>query len=214
MRWSLSALSSYEKCPAQYKYRHIERLPVNFKSDAAARGTELHATIESFLKGTITELPNEINFYTQYLTQLKGREIYPEHKVALTRDWEVTEWDGDLCWYRGIFDLKISGAGDEVTIIDWKTGKIYPEHDDQKSLYSLAAFSESPTVQRVRAIHVYLDLGKNREKTYDRQQLHELRASWNSRVLKLEQETEWLPNPNFMCRYCSFSRMNGGPCKF
>lgn len=220
MSWSLTSLSTYEQCPAKYKFRYVENVPVvQDPNSAAARGTEIHGTIEKFLRGELLALPTELNFYTAYLTNLRTKEIYPEHKVALNRNWEPVSWDADDRWYKGVLDLKaLNGAGQtaptEATVIDWKTGKIYPEHDDQKSIYSLATFAEHPSVQRVRAMHVYVDLGKNREITYDRQQMHQLRSSWDSRILRLEKEEEFIPNPSFKCRYCPFSRASGGPCKF
>jgi CRISPR/Cas system-associated exonuclease Cas4 (RecB family) len=182
------------------------------------RGVQLHGAIESFLTGKTAELPNEINFYTQYLTQLKTKVIFPEYTICLTREWKPCAAESPDRWYKGILDLKAFGSSEgpqtEATVIDWKTGKIYDEHDDQKSLYSLAVLAEEPSVLRVRAIHVYLDLGKNREKTYDREQMHQLRTSWDSRVLKLEEEKAFIPNPSFKCRYCPYSRSVGGPCKF
>ena len=216
MSWSLSSLGTYEQCPAKYKYRYIDGIDTKVSSPAMDRGIQLHGAIEAFLTGKATELPNEINFYTQYLTQLREKDIYPEWKIALTREWSPTTWDSDDRWYKGILDLKALNGGEktEATVIDWKTGKIYDEHDDQKSIYSLAVFAEEPTVLRVRAIHVYLDLGKNREKVYNREQMHELRTSWDSRVLKLEKEEQWIPNPSFKCRYCPYSRAKGGPCRF
>lgn len=219
MRWSLSALGTYEQCAAKYKFRYIDGIESKFSSPAAERGIELHGAIEAFLTGKSAELPHEINFYTQYLTNLKERyKIFPEHVICLTREWTPTTADAEDRWYKGILDLKAVGrdetAPTEAAVIDWKTGKIYDEHDDQKSIYSLAVFAEEPSVLRVRAIHVYLDLGKSREKTYDRSQMHELRAAWDSRVLKLEKEERWITNPSFKCRYCPYSTAKGGPCKF
>lgn len=219
MSWSLTSLSTYEKCPAQYKYRYIDGIKTPPAGGAAARGSEIHASMESYLNGKSTELPNEVNIYTQLLDTLKGKEIYPEHTIKLKRDWTPVA-DGEERWYKGILDVKVLQRvrpGEEPTgaeVIDWKTGKIYPDHDDQKSLYSLAVFAEHPSVQRVWARHIYVDLGKEREKIFDRQQMHELRDAWNARVAKLEAEQEFIPKPNFMCRYCPFSKDKGGPCRF
>lgn len=216
MSWSLSSLGTYEKCAASYKYRYIDKIPTTSQSAAASRGTDVHAKIEMFLTGELKELPSELNFYTQYLNNLKTQTIYPEHKIALTNQWEPTTWDADNRWYKGILDLKVIAGPEatEATVIDWKTGKIYPDHEDQKSIYSIAVSAEHPSVLRVRAIHVYVDLGKSRETTFDRQQLLQLRPAWDSRVLRMEKEEEYLPNPSFKCRFCPYSNEKGGPCRF
>jgi len=233
MRWSLSALGTFEKCPARYNYKYILKIPEPTRHAAATRGIELHKAVEDFVSGKVEKLPSEIDFYTQFLSGLRQHENYPEHKVALTREWTPTEWDGEDTWYRGVLDLKLltgpkpegdpgatSGCGTEPTeavVYDWKSGKIYPDHDDQKSLYSLSTFSEHPSVRRVRAIHVYLDLGQNREITYDRDQMHQLRELWTARVGHLERSIQigaFMPNPSYGCRYCPFSRSVGGPCRF
>lgn len=240
MSWSLSSLGTFEKCAAKYDYKYIKKLPELSRSAAADRGVNLHKMVEDFVAGATDSLPAELSFYTQFLLGLRTHEIYPEHKVALDRNWELTDWDAKDLWYKGVLDLKLlerpeeltrgdcllsgepKGYGPEPTaavVYDWKTGKIYPDHDDQKAIYSLAVFSEHPAVQRVRAIHVYLDLGKSREITYYRNEVQQLRELWEARVKRLENAaaTEgygYPPNPTFMCRYCSYSKFKGGPCRF
>lgn len=241
MRWSLSKLGTFTQCGAKYKFKYIEKA-VEQRSLSASRGVDHHTAVERFLKSEIAELPQELSFYTQFLTEVRGHEIYPEHKIALTKDWTPTTWDAEDVWYTGILDLKLllrsgnsggnseehqgeqsavpatDGKGEptEAVIYDWKTGKIYPDHDDQKSIYSVAVYSEHPTVQSVRAMHVYLDLGKVREKEFHREQMHMLRKSWEDRVAPLERANpdDLIPNPGFHCRWCGFSRAKGGPCKF
>lgn len=192
----------------------------------------MHKSVEDYLNGSLQQLPSNINFYTQFLDNLKTQEIYPEYKVSLKKDWSPTGWDSEDVWYRGVLDLKLltrpdptveEGGGVRTAdptgavVYDWKSGKIYPDHDDQKALYSVSVFSEHPTVQRVRAIHVYLDSGQNREITYDRSQMHDMRQHWEARVDALGRAIEiqaFMPNPSFKCRYCAFSRFKGGPCRF
>jgi hypothetical protein len=109
-------------------------------------------------------------------------------------------------------DVEMSNT--QRIVYDWKTGKIYPDHDDQKTIYSLAVFSEDPAVLSVRAVHVYLDSNTNREKTFHRDQVPELRQQWENRVQGLEQNPVLIPNPGFHCRWCGYRREVGGPCQF
>lgn len=214
--WSLSSLGTYERCGFKYRLKYVEKIP-EARSEKASRGVDNHAIVEGFLKGAIPELPSELGFYSSFLTGLKTYEIYPEHKISLTRQWIPTTWSSKDSWYRGVLDLKLlTGAPDarEGIVYDWKTGKIYPDHDDQKSIYAIALLSEEPSLRQVRSVHVYLDLNSNREKTFHRDQMHELRQSWETRVQRLEQDPVYIPNPGWYCRHCSYSREKGGPCQF
>jgi hypothetical protein len=210
-KWSLSSLGTYEKCPAQYKYGYIDKLPRK-QNISAARGVSFHAVMEGYLKGDLTTVSTELSFYQGFLDELKKAGARAEEKLSVDRQWNPVEWDG--AWWRGILDCLVFPTPEEAIIYDWKTGKIYPDHDDQKALYSLAVLSVFPAVRFVRAIHVYLDLGKNEQKGYSQSQVHMLRDFWGNRVARLERDVDFIPHPGFYCRYCSFSRAQDGPCKF
>jgi hypothetical protein len=213
VKWSLSALGQFEKCQLKYKFKYIDKLPEP-RGAAANRGVDNHKIFEDVMLGK-QELPAEYSYYTQMLNDLKTKENFPECKISLTSDWTPTAWDAPDVWFRGILDLKVM-EGSAATVVDWKTGKIYPDHDDQKSIYSLAVFSQHPEVQSVRAQHVYIDLGKTREKVFSRDQVPELRSHWNSRASFLARTgpEDMIPNPGYHCRWCNFSAAKGGPCRF
>lgn len=233
--WSLSAVGCYEKCQLKARYKYVERRP-EVRSDAAGRGIDFHKDIENFLIGASPTLPSNLDYYTSWFTELKKHEIYPEHIIRLKQDWTPAQ-ENEAHWYKGILDLKVVRRQEsveslpegtertqlqappiEVIIYDWKTGRVYPDHDDQKSLYSVATFAEHPSVFSVRAIHVYVDLRQIREKTFHRDQMHELRTAWDGRAGKfleaLKNPEGMIANPGFHCRYCSFSAAKGGPCRF
>lgn len=227
--WSLSAIGCYEKCQLKAKFKYVDRIK-EARSETASRGVGFHKDIENFLTGVAETLPDSISFYSDWLKEVKKYEIYPEKKISLCRDWNSTTWDGPGVYLKAVLDLLVvrreetgedkvaGGAAKELIIYDWKTGKIYPDHDDQKSLYSVAAFGEFPSVYSVRAIHVYLDLRQIREKTFHRDQMHELRTAWDGRARQfleaLKTPEGMIPNPGFHCRWCGYSAARGGPCRF
>lgn len=229
--WSLSAIGTFEKCQLKARYRYVDRIE-DKRSISASRGVGIHKVIEDFLLGGAPLSP-ELEYYRPWFEEIRKHEIYPERKISLRGDWNTTSWGAPDSWLRSVLDLLVirreeersdqadvssSAPAKEAIIYDWKTGKVYPDHDDQKSLYSLAVFSEYPSLRQVRAIHVYVDLRQIREKTFSSGQVHELRTTWNDRAGKflkaVESPEEMIPNPGFHCRWCSYSKMNGGPCRF
>lgn len=214
MVWSLSKLQTFEKCPLKYKYKYIDKIPDGPSGPAAARGTMLHAAMEAHIV-TGDALPAELSMYTGFLGSLKSQEgqVLPEAKLGMKIDWSPCAYDDPDVWWRGILDLLVVSATQGV-VYDWKTGKIYPDHDDQKDIYSTATLSKYPHLYEVRAIHVYLDIGKNKEKTTHRNQVADVQKRFEHRVHMMECCVEFIPKPQFLCRYCGYSRVNGGKCQF
>jgi hypothetical protein len=98
---------------------------------------------------------------------------------------------------------------------DWKTGKHYPEHLSDMEVYALAVFSAYPEIQVVTGTYTYVDKGQNRERIFSREfEYDTLKGKWAPRVEAMEKATMFIPNPQFLCRYCTYSRANGGPCPF
>lgn len=214
--WSLSRLGTYEKCAAKYKYSYVDKMPRGPTGAAAQRGLDKHALLEQFVKGEIENLPNDLAMYQNFIKGMKeahAHELFPEQKLAMNEKWEDVDYDSPNVWWRGILDLLVAHPKGAV-VYDWKTGKIYDDHAQQRELYSLALFARYPKLQEVRAVHVYLDQGQNREQTYHRSQSKQLQDGWVRRVERMMTEKEFIPNPTYLCRYCNFSRFNGGPCRF
>ena len=214
MRWSLSALKLYERCGAQYDYRYNQKLPSD-AGPAANRGTEQHALIETFIK-VGGELAPELDFYTLFLRDIRAYRdgaILPEHQLAVDQDWKPVLWDDPKAWARGILDLLLLPETGCATVYDWKTGKMYDDHFDQKELYAAFVLSCYPTLTEVESVHTYLDLKKNTTRVYHISQLAAVQQKWTERAGKMEQK-DYTPTPGWHCKWCSYSRGKGGLCKF
>lgn len=216
MSWSLSRLGTYEKCAAKYKFSYIDKLPRGPTGAAAQRGLDKHALLEQFCKGELDRLPADLAYYDSFIRSMRESEnmtLFPELKLAMNEKWEEVPYDSPDVWWRGILDLLVLHGGGAV-VYDWKTGRVYDDHSQQRELYALALFSHYPELPEIRAVHVYLDQGQNREQTFHRSQSEQLQAGWVRRVDRMMTEKDFIPNPTYLCRYCNFSRFNGGPCRF
>lgn len=219
MSWSFSSWSTYDKCPARYEYSYIFRLPRGPTSASAARGTLLHASIEAFLNKELTELPTEINFYTQFLSDLRDNpsyKLHPEFKVALNDKWQPVQWESPDVWFKGVLDLLVESDG-RIVVYDWKTGKEYDDHGSQREIYAVAASSLYPDAGQIESFHVYLDKGQTRGTNFPRDLLPVLRNVWSNKVSPMFSAGPHIPHPGFYCRYCPYSSKFGerkGPCRF
>lgn len=215
-QWSLSAITLFERCKFAYRCRYIDRVPDQRPPGGpAARGTEIHKIIEDHILHNSPLTVELQRGWGHAFSEIKNYELQVEHKIALTPEWSTTHWEGS--WLRMVLDLKVKKQG--YTVYDWKTGKEYPEHYEQKQLYALGVLAEHPEENSIRAVHVYLDLGRQTVREYHRDQLHAARPQWDLRAKKLGDALDdpsypWIPEPNYLCKWCAYAKGNKGPCKF
>lgn len=209
MKHSFSKLKCFEQCPAKYNYRYNLNL-ADTPGPAAQRGTLMHKFFEDYLATPGVLVPPDLTMYTGFLNNLKTMGAKPEFKFNLNEEWIPVEKSS---WLVGYIDALIVDPPD-ATVFDWKTGKEYDDHYEQKEIYALGTFYTFPELSNVRAVHVYTDLGRNTERIYHKDQMPAMRDRWTDRFKKLEAATDFFPKPQFLCRYCSYSTSNGGPCRF
>jgi putative RecB family exonuclease len=166
MRLSYSSISTYETCPAKYRFQYEERLPV-IVSPALAFGDALHRTLHRFhdrpvpVAPSLGELhlmledewsdvgyrdPSEERLYLEHARQVLAdyhRENSPSFRIPAALEFRFSvEVDG--VQLTGTIDRldRIPGGGYEI--IDYKTSRRLPprsavDRDLQLSLYYLAA---------------------------------------------------------------------------
>lgn len=220
MNWSLSKLGTFTKCRRRFLYSYLQGLTGTPRPYGASdRGVDTHKTIEDYFKGALETLPASLHKYQAWFDMLRGHNFSAENKLAMLEGWLPTSWEDPNAWWKGVLDLKVL-SGNAAWVFDWKTGKVYPDHEDQKELYTIATFVAHPEVDEVEAWHVYLDLqGKDTKKTYRRTQLGDLIVKWNSKLIPYMQalkrydpssaESFFVTNPSYLCDYCPFSQ---NPC--
>ena len=213
--WSYSRYGTYKQCPRKYKYSVVDALPQPRLTEGPAfRGIGIHKMFETYLLDDLDELSSEFDYYTEFLNEMKAQDkMYPEIKLAFTREWKPCEWDADDRWFRCILDALTLHEGKAV-IYDWKTGREYPDHASQREVYAVAVNAAYPELYEIECYHVYLDSKALTKSVFSRDQIPAIRERWEAKVQMMFDE-QWYPaNPSWLCRYCHFRRENGGPCEF
>lgn len=212
--WSYSRYNEYATCPRKSFYKVIQRLKEP-GSPAMDRGTTIHKMAENYVLGG-GPLPAELALFADEFKELRKQKAAPEKEWCFTKDWVLTAWLAPDAWCRIKTDAyALLKRGAVARVIDYKTGKVRPEHKDQLSLYALATFLVFSKVEQVDAELWYLDQGPPIvSKTFKRESLPELVNWWSHKVIPMLNDTEYCANPNYLCRYCHFRKANGGPCEF
>jgi len=212
---SYSGIGMYKNCPSSFKRKYLLKEsvaePTRSSAPAMFRGTDIHNSIENFLLGRCNDLHKEISSYLPFVTGLRTNKARPEVPFAFCSKWESLDFDDEEAEIRGYMDAVLV-LPEQLMVYEWKTGKEYDEHSLQRNLYGLAALLQNPDYDKVRVITTYLDQMRNVETTYYRMMLDEYKWMWERRINSTKPPQPYPMRPNWKCRYCGFSKNQGGKC--
>lgn len=211
--WSYSRFSVYDKCPAKAKYKFIDKLP-DPGNAAMERGNLIHKLAENYTKGELKKLPPELKLFEEEFVELKKSKPIVEESWAFTKNWVKTVWND---WANCALRIKVDAAcvdGEDLHIIDHKTGKKREGYEEQLSLYAVGGGLIFPKVKKIITHLWYLDSGERVEQEYAAKNTSKLQKEWDKKVQPMLNDTRFAPKPSNECRWCPFSKNKGGPCKF
>jgi len=210
--YSYSSIKTYEECPAKYKFSRILRLPQP-SGPAAERGTLIHAEIEEALNGGLVLLSADVEHLANSIEVWRKSGAQSELEFAFDKHWHEVSYKSDSAIFRGIIDLYME-HDDQAVVIDFKTGK-ERDYQDQVKVYSAAILATKPHINSVRNIIEFIDQKKTKEYVpVRRENLSELKSLLIGRLMAVELDKIYAPNPNQFCRWCHYRKDNGGPCKW
>jgi len=204
-------------CPRKYKHAYVDKLPrIPLEPDSPAhRGSRIHDSIEQYLLGNTERLDSEIHEkWGEYMFKLRERGGIPEQKFGFKDEWDCCDFDDPEAMVRGLLDVVDISIPDTVSVLEWKTGKDYPEHAHQRSLYAVAASLLYPDKKFISVTNVYLDKDKFNREQFTAGSLDYMKKMWKDRFATVLADEAFIPMPQFLCRYCDFSKAKGGPCAF
>lgn len=224
--WSYSVYTQYIKCPFSVCLDKIQRVRmVEPPNPQMERGGELHKFGEEYVRaGKAPKIRPEFSkFVEQLKAQRKGRAGV-ELEWAFDKNYRPTSWFGPQAWLRIKTDACLEKLKElAIDIVDWKSGRVYDEHKQQRSLYALgglqlvqlgALLSQAKDTKTVVAnvSHSYLDTGQTATEVYTMKQLPALKREWGTRIKQMMEDTTFHTKPGSHCRWCRFAKSKGGPC--
>ena len=211
--WSYSRYSCWEQCPAKAKYKFIDKLPEP-PAPAMERGIKIHQLAEDYILGKIKKMPEELLNFEEEFKELKKCKPMVEETWAFTKDWDETRWDD---WAGCAVRIKTDAAlldGTDLYVIDHKTGKMRDGYEKQLDLYALGGMLKFPHIKKVYTQLWFLDSGDQIMAEYEASEMQELKERWDKDTMPMLNDTIFAPKPNYTCRWCTFSKSKGGPCKY
>jgi CRISPR/Cas system-associated exonuclease Cas4 (RecB family) len=215
--WSYSVVQQHDKCPLAVRYRKIDRIPEP-DNEHQARGRKIHDELKHLVntgawpEGAIT--PHQAE-WGRRLSHLHATGAVAEQQLAFTREWKQVPWYGANVWVRIVMDAMMV-LKDMVRVHEFKTGKVYPEHEKQKRLYALAALKLNPTIDVVVVGCDYIDDPERADDVtrFTRAQELSLEQEFADFAAPLLSETIFPAKAGTHCNWCHFRRSNAGPCAF
>jgi len=213
--WSYSAVSSHAKCPLQFRFRRIDRLPEP-PSEAMSRGTVIHADLSDYINtGNFPDTSTVSQLWRPFLDGLRALGARSELQVAFDKDWvALPAWYGEAVHARVVFDA-MHHVDKSAFVTEFKTGKVYPEHVQQGRLYCLAALMLQPEAEEASCQIVYIDQGPGTKRpifTQQRSAVPQLLREFEDFSKDFLNDTIYPARPGYHCNWCAYSKAKGGPC--
>lgn len=222
---SHSRLSDFNQCPLKFKYKYLDKAP-NFQIDQQdknvhlVRGENVHKALEKYVicqkagssyKSSLNEVNDTLPLIDKHIKLFGVENVYPEAQISVDENWQKVDWFSKATAYRAIFDFT-AVSEKQVTILDWKTGKVkdYSESYGQLELSAAIALSNFG-VETVKTAYVFVDHKKIIPRTYTKDNLDDFIAHFNSELEKVNAETEFKPKAN---QYCNFCQATKDQCKY
>ena len=181
-QFSFSQLETYERCPLQYKYQYILKIPTPGNA-AASFGSTIHNVLQKFYEGYVqdktwneTQMMNLLASEWQpigYSSQAHEQRMKKEAKEMLKKYFHTFHKpEVEIMSLEKLFKIKVDDTlfltgkidrvdklGDgKIEIIDYKTGKKPEEKELKKSLqlsiYALAATDEGLYKKQVHEVNL------------------------------------------------------------
>lgn len=211
-KWSYSRYSMYAKCPAQYEWFYKLKMPRE-TSRALERGLDIHAKAENFVNGKIKGMPKELEKFAPEFKALK-REFkkkhgYCEPDISTNKDGSPAKMK-TTDYFIGFADFFHKPPKNVCTVIDYKTGRQYPEHKSQGHAYSTFLLLQHEDIDEIFVEFWYLDSGEVTEFHFKRENLPDMLALWERRINKMYVDKTFKPTPHKFCKWCG--KYKAGKC--
>jgi hypothetical protein len=207
IKWSHSALKTFEQCPRKYHECNVLKLHPYQETEATRYGTQVHESIELYIRDNKPIPPEHERFkpVVDAMINRQGRKL-AEHEMGLTADLKPCGFKDPDVWVRGIVDVLIIDDDNMTAWVgDWKTGSNkYPDRD-QLVLMSLMVFAHFPHIRKVNSALLFIVKEDMVKMTMMREQADKFWWKYRERVAQIEAchtNNMWHSKKSPLCPWC------------
>lgn len=204
--WSYSVISSFKKCPAQYKAVRVDKLYPYVQGPEAAEGERQHLAFENYVKKS-EPLPDNMAHHKPMMDSLIAipGSKHAEFEIVLDQHGAWTGWRSQTAWLRAKLDLLIKVSPEEAIVVDFKTGKSRYADTSQLKLGAAMLFKTHPSLQRVKAALLFTKENKPVTAEYTRDKESEYWQEFMTEyaiLVRAHEQNAFYPKPSGLCKSC------------
>lgn len=232
--FSYSRIDTYEMCPSKYFFSYIKKEPRLF-GEAAVLGNIVHSVLEDSVSDTVP-LSLEVmqqryeasrgsydpnNQISESLVQVGNIILEEFYDANQNKIFDVYEKELGFNFVIGNYSIigyidRVDVTGNEVHIVDYKTGKREVAQKDvatnlQLGIYALAASQIFPDKTITASLH-YLRSGRLKSHTFSSEDIENIKINLVNRINRIVNDNNFTPTSNErICSFCDHAR--SGVCR-
>lgn len=232
--FSYTKLNDYAKCPFYFKCRHDDDVKVEPSKELRV-GSAVHAILAEYTNACIKKRASNLigDWEDIAVKALKPLHLLPEHEdealdvvedyissnemeleglaeveeeVAVNREFQPVGWKDESVWFRAKFD-RLYLVGDQAKIRDYKSGYSMSPDVFQFEVYAWIAYNLYPQLQFVQGEFDFVRFAFRKLIDIPREQLPRIDRKIRARIEAIEDDTEFAPRINSLCRECPFWKL-------
>lgn len=204
--YSFSKIDKFKFCKKEYHYRYILRLKQNPKK-FFEKGSYFHYILEHY-PGPYPKFEFKLSKKADIQEYQKlFKSIFNDDIKSYLKEENVREirFELDEIPLMGYIDYLAELKESILTIIDWKSGKVYENKtSEQLSLYALWVFLNPlfNHIDTVDCFYYYIEHDVKKRHTFTRKEAESLKNKLLDDINKIEQETKYPRTVTKNCSWC------------
>lgn len=207
--YSFSKIDCFKSCNKKFFFKYIKKIKSKPKK-FFEKGSYIHHLLEHY-PGPFPNFNFELSKKEDIIEYRKAFKSIFNDEIKSYLEQENTReirFEIEEIPLMGYIDYLSESEENILTVIDWKTGKVY-EDKGQLEIYALWAFlnPEFEHIDKVDCFYYYIEQGVKKQHTYHRRNADFIKKKLEICINKIEQEEKYLRTKTKNCGWCDYFQL-------